>query len=223
MPKKYPAYIKAKAIELRTKKKLTLDEIVDRLKLPKTTIYGWIKDIPIPRTNAQTEAQRRGTEASQAKYAKIREDAYQQGLAEAPELMKNPLFRDFVTLYIAEGSKTQRQYVEIGNSDKSVMKISIYWLRKFMGDGKTIEYRIQIHADHDEDEIKEYWAGVAGVQPEDIKVMRKSNSGKLAKRQFRSEFGVLSVRVAETVFRSRMQGWIDYLKKLWLYFDVELE
>lgn len=220
---KYPAYIKQKAIELRTQKNMTLDEIVDHLKLPKTTVYGWIKHIPIPRTHAQTVAQQQKAELIRVKHEKIRHLAYQEGLEEAPELMMNPLFRDFVSLYIAEGSKTQRNMVEIGNSDAAVMKMSTYWIRKYMNPERAIEYRVQIHADHDEDEIKEYWATILNIQPEQVKVMRKSNSGKMTKRNFRSVHGVLSVRVSDTHFRSRLGGWIDYLKKLWLDFNVESE
>jgi hypothetical protein len=52
-------HIREKAVSLRTEQHLTLDEIVERLSLPKTTIYHWIKDIPIPTTEKQTAAQRR--------------------------------------------------------------------------------------------------------------------------------------------------------------------
>jgi len=45
----YPAYIREKARELRTKKKLTIDEIAERLAIPRTTIYGWVRDLEIPR------------------------------------------------------------------------------------------------------------------------------------------------------------------------------
>jgi len=127
-----------------------------------------------------------------------------------------------VSLYIAEGSKTRRNEVEIGNSDALVMKMSTYWLRKYMNPERSIEYRVQIHADHNEDDIKAYWGEVVNIKPEIIKVIRKSNSGQMGHRNFRSEYGVLSVRVSDTSFRSRLGGWMDYLKKLWLYFDDEL-
>lgn len=91
-------HLREKAIKLRAEQHMTLDDIIERLALPKTTIYEWIKDIPIPYTEKQSEAQRKGTEKMQAKYAALREAAYQQGLAEAPEFMKNPTFRDFVEL-----------------------------------------------------------------------------------------------------------------------------
>ena len=220
MAKSYPAYIKQKAIDLRTDKKMTLGEIVDRLKIPKTTVYGWIKDIPIPRTNAQTEAQRRGTQAMQAKYAKIRDDAYQQGLAEAQELLKNPMFRDFVTLYVAEGYKRGRNDLSVANSDVKVVAICYYWMKKFSK--RKVGFYIQTHADLDDSEVKVYWAKALKIEPSLIQIIRKSNSGKLSGRQWRSQYGVLTVRTADTALRARLQGWIDYLEKQWLDFAQEL-
>lgn len=212
---KYPDYIRQKAIQLRTEKNMTVDEIADNLKIAKSTAHEWVKHIPIPRTQAQTEAQQQNAEIIRKKHEKIRHLDYQAGFEEASELLKDSMFRDFVTLYVAEGSKTRRNEVEIGNSDASVMKVSTYFLRKYKNPERGIQYRVQIHEDHDPDEIKAYWAEIVGIQPEDVTVSRKSNSGQMDKRQFRSEYGVLAVRVYDTSFRSRLGGWMDYIKKEW--------
>ncbi len=45
----HPAYIREKAKELRIKRKLTIDELAERLALPRTTIYYWVRDLPVPR------------------------------------------------------------------------------------------------------------------------------------------------------------------------------
>lgn len=219
MPKKY-THIKAKAIELR-KKNMTITEIVERLKVPKTTVYGWIKDMPIPRTEKQSERQKIGTKASNAKYAKIREDAYQQGCEEAPELMKNPMFRDFVSLYMAEGAKRNRNKVDVANSDVAMIKLCHYWIKK-LGKNK-MGYFLQTHIDNDDDEVKQYWANALDIQPEQITIIRKSNSGNLSGRQWRSEHGVLSVSANDTHFHMRMQAWMDYLQKEWVYFAENTE
>lgn len=52
---------------------MTLDDIVDCLQLPKTTIYYWIKDIPIPRTQKQTAAQLRKAQMFRERAAAVRE------------------------------------------------------------------------------------------------------------------------------------------------------
>jgi transcriptional regulator with XRE-family HTH domain len=39
----YPKYLRERAREMRRKEKLSLIEIADRLALPKTTVYYWIR------------------------------------------------------------------------------------------------------------------------------------------------------------------------------------
>ncbi len=212
-------HLREKAIRLRTERQMTLEEIVERLKLPKTTVYYWIKDIPIPLTEKQRQqmrqnfGQRKGTQAMQAKFAALRDQAYQQGLAEAPELLKNPSFRDFVVLYMAEGSKRHRNSVEFVNSDVQMVILANRWICSFTS--KKVTYRLQYHIDHIEAELKEYWANVLGITPEVIKIMRKSNSGKLAGRQFRSKYGLLTVHTGDTYLRARLQAWMDFVKAQW--------
>src|ERR1700748_1710072 len=92
----HAAYIRARARELRTKNHLSLDELAKHLALPKTTIYYWIKDLPLGRE--RRESLHNGTRAMQAKYRRLREAAYEQGSAEYDELARIPTFRDFVVL-----------------------------------------------------------------------------------------------------------------------------
>ena len=42
----YPQYLRERARRLRVEKKLSIVEIGERLALPKTTIYYWVKDLP---------------------------------------------------------------------------------------------------------------------------------------------------------------------------------
>jgi hypothetical protein len=210
--KKY-AHLREKAIQLRKEKHLSLNDIVDRLQLPKTTVYYWIKDIPIPRTNKQTESQRRGTLAMQEKYERLREEAYQSAYQEASELLQKPTFRDFVVLYMAEGYKRDRNLVSVANSDTQIVKLVNYWITKLTNN--TMNYSLQCHADHDEDELKAYWSHQLNISVDEVRVIRKSNSGQLSGRQWRSKYGVLTVRVGDTYLRSKLQAWMDYLQKSW--------
>ena len=206
-------HLREKAISLRTKQNMTLDEIVERLALPKTTIYYWIKDIPIPRTEKQTLAQRNGTAAMQAKFAAIREKAYEQGLAEAPELLRDPTFRDFVVLYMAEGYKRNRNVVSFVNSDPRMVKLAYHWIIRLTDKKPT--FSLQYHADHDVDELKQFWGELLDIEADQIKVIRKSNSNQLKGRQFRSVHGLLTVTTNDTYFRSRLEAWMDIVKSQW--------
>ena len=205
-------HIRDKAIRLRTEQHMTLDEITERLSLPKTTIYHWIKDLPAP-PRRQHLGQRLGTEAMQAKFAALRAAAYQQGIAEAPVLLQDLTFRDFVVLYMAEGRKRNRNRVEFVNSDSQMVRLANRWICEFAKNPVT--YRIQYHTDHDLEELRQYWGGILTVQPDTIDVLRKSNSGQLARRQFRSRYGLLSISVSDTYFRARLQAWMDFIKAQW--------
>ena len=106
----HPDYIRAKARELRTERNLSIDEIAERLALPRTTIFYWVRDLPIERSArpAHAMAQLNGSLAMQAKYRRLREAAYAEGRASFDELARDPSFRDFVCLYLAEGYKRHR-------------------------------------------------------------------------------------------------------------------
>jgi hypothetical protein len=206
-------HLRDKAIELRIQHNMTLEDIVERLALPKTTIYYWIKDLPIPRTERQSEAQRQNSEKVRQKYALLREIAYQEGVAQAPELLKDPTFRDFVVLYMAEGSKRQRNKLGFVNSDARMVKLAHSWLKRLSS--RSFFYTLQYHADHDVEELKHYWANILDISSDKIYPSRKSNSNALSGRQFRSVHGLLSVETGDTYLHAKMQAWMDIVKSQW--------
>src|SRR5258708_3750112 len=120
----HPSYLREKARTLRAQRRLTIDELAERLALPPTTIYYWVQDMPIPGSGPgggfSTAGQRKGTRAMKRKYRLLREAAYQEGLEEYGVLACDPTFRDFVCLYIGEGSKRSRNRVSLANSDPVV-------------------------------------------------------------------------------------------------------
>ena len=56
----YPAYVREKARKLRVEKRLSIDEIAERLALPKTTIYYWVRDLPLGRERRAHPGQGKG-------------------------------------------------------------------------------------------------------------------------------------------------------------------
>jgi len=207
------AHLRKKAIELRTKKKMALGDICKRLALSKTTVYYWIKGIPIPRTKRQSNALCKGTRAMQAKYKRIRDNAYNEGKKAAPNLFRDPSFRDFIVVYLCEGYRKTRNTVAVANSNAKILKLS----QKYMGQftSKKIYYKIQMHIDQDEASLKKYWSNVLNINKQEITTIRKSNTGKLARRTWRSEYGVLTIQTHDTYLRTKIQAWMDYLQDLW--------
>jgi hypothetical protein len=200
----HPAYLCEKARELRTEK-LSLLEISARLALPKTTIFYWIRDLPNPElkyadTPARARSRAKAARSNVARFKALRDAAYRRGWDEYAELSTEPTFRDFVTLFLAEGYKRTRNKVSVANSDPAVLSVCQRWIRRLSG--RKLTYSIQYHADQ--------------IHPSLIRLQRKSNSNGLAARTWRSRYGVLTVTCSDTYLRSRMQAWMDCLREQWL-------
>jgi hypothetical protein len=209
----HPPYLRDKARQMRVEKKLSIDEIAERLVLPKTTIFGWVRDLPLARPRA-TRGQAAGTHAMRRKYRLLREAAYERGRREFDELGRDPLFRDFVCMYIGEGYKRNRNRVSLGNSDAAVIRLANRWIRRFSRN--LVSYSVQYHADQDLHELCRFWAKQLGISPEEIRLQRKSNSNRLSGRTWRSEHGVLTVCTDDTLLRARLQAWIDRVEAQWI-------
>jgi len=213
-------HIRNKAVELR-KKGLSLPAICERLQFSKTTVYYWIRGITPTKTilatpaskSARDKVRARATKAMQAKYTKLRDSAYADAFAAAPALFANSLFRDFINIYLTEGLRRSRSTGAIANSNPNIIRLSHYWLKRLST--RDIKYALQYHADQNLDEVLAFWSGLLKIKAAQIRLQRKSNSGKLTGRSWRSKYGVLTVFVCDTYFRSKLQAWMDYLESTW--------
>lgn len=151
----------------------------------------------------------------QANYRRLRDEAYEEGRRTFSALARDPTFRDFVNLYIAEGYKRNRNEVSLCNSDPMVVLLADRWIRRF-GTNK-VAYSLQYHPDQDLKAVCEFWGEKLGIPPSSVELQRKSNSSQLARRTWRSRYGVLTVRCCDTLFRARLEGWMDCLRDQWLH------
>jgi transcriptional regulator with XRE-family HTH domain len=126
----YPAYLRNCARELRTTKHLSLEEIAERLALPKTTVYYWIRDLPLGRERNWSPGQRKGNRVMQNKRRVLRGEAYAQGARRWAELINLSTFRDFIVLYIAEGYKRSRNTASRCNSDPAIVALATPCFRR---------------------------------------------------------------------------------------------
>jgi hypothetical protein len=144
----HAAYIREKARAMRIERQFTIDELAERLALPRTTIYYWVRDLPIP-----------------------------------------------------------------GSGSGTGWPADALWLSRLTE--ARLRFSLQYHADQDLDELCKFWGGTLDVEPDTIKLQRKSNSNQLAGRQWRSRHGVIAVRVPDTLLRARLQAWMDQLRAEW--------
>jgi AcrR family transcriptional regulator len=213
----YPAYIREKARRLRRERKLTIDELAERLAIPRTTIYYWVRDIAIDRKPASTwpaTASQAAARSNRRRFKALRDAAYEEGRARFTELSREPGFRDFVILFIAEGYKRSRNHVSISNSDPAVMAVAVRWMSREAD--RPMQFSVQYHADQDLASLRTFWGRQLGIDPDSITLQRKSNSGGLRGRTWRSRYGVLTARTSDTYFRARLQAWVDRVREQWL-------
>lgn len=201
----------------------SLNEICYSTGVSKATAYGWIKDMPIPevvRSKLISGDQKAGNSrfwnkdtilrraaAMKETYAKRRREKYEMGREEAPEILKDASMRDFVCLYIAEGFKKTIHSVSVINTDPMLVGFCGKIMSKYAS--RPIRYRLLCSLD-ERDSLMQYWSEFLKIPKDEIQFQSKK---QVSKR--RSEFGLMVVRVGDTVFRSRLQAWMDELREQW--------
>jgi excisionase family DNA binding protein len=213
----HAVFLREKARQLRVSKKLTIDELAARLSLSRSTIYYWVRDLPIPSSNPvgrwPDSAREKGSRAMQRKYRVLREHAYEEGRLSFGTLAVDPTFRDFVCLYIAEGFKRSRNRVSLCNSDPAVVAVAYRWIREFATN--PLCYSIHFHADQEASVLTKFWGSYLDIDPKLIRLQRKLNSGQLGGRTWRCKHGVFSVGSNDTLLRARLEAWMDCLRASW--------
>jgi hypothetical protein len=210
----YPAYVREKARELRLERRLSIVEIAERLALPKTTVFYWVRDIPLQRP--RRENPHPGTRGMQRKFRLLREQAYEDGRRSFPILSTgDPTFRDFVCMYIGEGYKRNRNRLSIANGDPRVVVLATRWFRALSRN--ALCFSVQYHADQDLRRLAQFWASTLDIEPGEVRLQRKTNSGRLGGRIWRSKYGVLAVTTCDTLMRAQMEAWMDCVKEEWLH------
>ena len=199
----YPAYVQEKARQLRIEKHLSIDEIAERLALPKTTIYYWVKDLPLGRPRRANPGQTEGQPQHDAKCRLRRAAAYALGRLEFERLSRDPAFRDFVCLYIAEGTSATATRVVGRELGSHRVVLCTRWISRFARN--PVRLQRPVSRGPGSRRTHQFWGGQVGVAPR-IRLQRKSNSGQLTGRTWRSRHGVLTVYAGDTLCVRAFKG-----------------
>ncbi|MGA7397490.1 MAG: hypothetical protein WBW62_08595 [Solirubrobacterales bacterium] len=192
---------------------MTIDEIAECLAVSRTTVFYWVGHLEIPETRKQSDVRQRASDANRDR-AKLKRDlAYAEGAAEFQTLIRDSTFVPFVCMYIGEGSKRSRNSVSICNSDPAVMRLANRWILRLARN--KVNYSIQHHADQSIEDLRVFWSGQLDIERGAIKFQRKSNSGQLSGRKWRSRYGVIAISAGDTYFRSKLEAWMDLVKAEW--------
>lgn len=173
-------------------------EICKKLDVSKSTLSGWVNDIPKPDLPVYTNRQewlsqirvlaakanklKRETRLKTSK-DKIDDEVNGWGTVQTPEVWKMLLGM----LYWAEGSKG-REIVCFANTDPKLIKLFTTLLRKsFELDESKFRVRVHIHHYHDEEKVKIFWSKLTDIPLSQFnKTYHKTRSKE---RKFRTNIG----------------------------------
>lgn len=207
-------FLKIRAIKLR-KKGLSYGEIKKSVKVAKSTLSLWLKDVPL--TNKQKKKLYTNSILVLSKGPQSQRERRKREINKILEIsgkeIQIPLtletFRLFgAALYWAEGSKTNG--LKITNSDPCLILFMVRWIEKIFNiPPKGLKAWLNIYPQQNDFEIKKFWSELTGIP---VEKFGKSFIKPLNKNYKKNNlyYGTISIRVPKgTDIRYKIFGWIN--------------
>jgi len=186
------AQLREQAVKLRLDQNLGYASITKLVPVSKSTLSSWLKNYPLSEERI-TELRRQNLKNNDAKIESyirskrlIREKKfdknYEKHLKTFKKVSKQSRFVAGLMLYLAEGSKKDYYHISIANTDPSVIRFFMKWMKEFM-DVLASSFKVQLHLYLNMDIEKEakFWSSVLGINS---KQFYKHQIRKLQKSSF---------------------------------------
>lgn len=221
--------LRLEARELRKQGK-SVNEITKILKVAKSSVSWWVRDIQLTEVQAALLKTRetKGRELGRFKTmqilrerrAKYIEEFNKRGARRLSRLTKNEFFILGLGLYWAEGGKTIRnRRVEFCNSDSTMIKFLLLWLVTcFKVPKENLRCVVGINQIHisREEIVKKYWSEATGIPLDQFRKtsFKKVTSTKVYEN-YEEHYGTLSILVAKsTSLYFEIMGFIKALMQV---------
>lgn len=201
---------------LRIERQLSVDELAKRLALPRSTIYYWVRDLPLCSSARGAPNRRRladGIDAPPAAGELGRESVYEEALRSYDDLIVQPTFRDFLCIYVTEGYKRDRSKVALAGGDAAVMRLVHRWVLRLTDKSPVLS--VEHDREQGSSELRRFWSETVGEQASEIQVRRARRSDPLHDWSARPLHGVLTVSVDDALLRARLQAWMRRTREAW--------
>ena len=151
-----------KAIRLRKEGK-SYSQIKEALGISKSTLHYWLRDFPLSqkrirelRDNNPKRIENFRNTMRRKREARF-EIVYQKAKRDIGKLSRRDIFIAGFFLYWAEGTKTASYTTSVANSDPSVLRFFISWLKLIGVDRKKLKLRLHLYEDMDVEKETRYW------------------------------------------------------------------
>jgi len=213
---------KEKAILLRKEGK-TYREILLEIPVAKSTLSEWLKSVGLSAsqkhriTDVRIKAAMRGAQARRTIRLNDVSTYISKGKNEVRTLSRRELWLIGIALYWAEGSKQTSKSPSAGlsfiNTDPSMLRVYLSWLRICGINENAIRYDLYIHEDrrYDAEVFRIWWQeqlGIPAILPDQV-YFKKGNI--ITKRSNVDDLyhGILRIKVKmSTSLNRQVNGWI---------------
>jgi len=208
------------ARSLRVEQQMTVDQLAARLSLPRSTIYYWVRDLPLREGVSERPddsivvARGLGGTASRSPARARSEAAYEEGLATFEELSAQPTFRDFICIYLVRGEQRDRTRVALSSSDPAVMRLVSRWLRRLTDRAPFLLLRYE--PDQSLNQLRRFWGDATGAAPRSIRACGSCEDLPGRESVAGHAHGLLTIGVDDALLRARLQGWMRRARESWL-------
>ncbi len=153
-----------KAIELRKQGK-TYSQILNEVKVAKSSISLWLKDVPLSKDQIDNikeirkKAVERYRETMKLKRVNRYKSYYEEQKNKLLPFSERELFIAGLLLYWGEGNKASTNSTSINNTNPKVVKFALYWMVKSLGIPKNkIKVQVHLYKDMDIKKELEFWS-----------------------------------------------------------------
>ena len=176
MVKTYPISIKQMVKNLRSAG-WSLGEISLKIKIPKNTISGWVKDIKLTHRQKERIKQKIITSAAMGRQSavKVNQEKIEKWKSDIREKVKHygqlatkgPEVNKLIcgVLYLCEGAKyPSSRYLYLGNSDPKIISFFINALRRcYKIDENKLRFSIGYRWDQNFQKLRNYWSKITKI------------------------------------------------------------
>jgi hypothetical protein len=154
---------KEKAIKLRLDG-LSYSQIKEEMGLSKSTLSGWLKNYPLSDSQIKKLRDlnpRRIEKCRNTKAQKVRDrhnNVYNKASVDIGLLSEREIFIAGLFLYWGEGSKSERTTTGLSNTDPSMLRFFIKWLKIVNLENKALHVTLQLYTDMNIEKEINFWS-----------------------------------------------------------------
>ena len=196
-------------------------EIQRIVKVPKSTLSGWCRDVAITEEQAlrlfknklKGAAKGRiiGAKRQQAKRLKQIREMLVEGRTEVGKLSARDRFIAGISLYSAEGTKKDKA-CNFSNSDPLLIKFMSAWFREFCHVPESkLRGGLWIHDNLSVKTAIKHWSDLTKIPISQFHktYVAKNKFGSLKIRKNLHNYGVFSIRFSDARIHRKIMGWIS--------------